>query len=402
MLAFGLLVGAQIVGFGPARERTIARAFEVSELPRQKLHCVSWQEPLGGRAWLSPLEVDAILERISVFADCVRTYTLAGGLDVIPMLAEKRGMHVWLGFPIRGTRDAVDFEISRAAVLSKLFKSVEVLIAGSEAVQFGRVDYDEQVRIARRLRAEGGAPVMIAENAVTWKKHPELADEVDLIGLHVYSAWGGSRVDDAVAETYRQHAALRALFPGRPVWIAETGWPSAGGGAFSSEFSVENAFRYYREFVARAEREGIVYNYLDSFDDPFRGGELLLGPHWGVLRADGTPKFPMVGQESVRAPSDLPYGLLAALLGALGCGFAYAFRPRLPFRWHLASFLAMHGMAGLLAYFAYVFAQDYLYLSWPCRWLLAPLPVFRRDFVSRFGGSSSCKCSPLHASGGVK
>jgi hypothetical protein len=47
--------------------------------------------------------------------------------------------------------------------------------------------------------------------------HPELAAEVDILGVQIYPDWGGLAIDAAAANTVQSVKQLRRKFPGKPV-----------------------------------------------------------------------------------------------------------------------------------------------------------------------------------------
>src|SRR5207237_1386620 len=79
-----------------------------------------------------------------------------------------------------------------------------------------------------RARDAIGQPVSTAEPWHVWLAHPELAEHVDFIGVHLLPYWEGVPVDAAVEYSFRQFRRLQAAFPGKPIVIAEIGWPSRG------------------------------------------------------------------------------------------------------------------------------------------------------------------------------
>jgi glucan 1,3-beta-glucosidase len=81
--------------------------------------------------------------------------------------------------------------------------------------------------------------------------------------------------------------------------------------------SVANQARFVREFADAAARQGLRYNVIEAFDQPWkRRLEGTVGGYWGLLDAEGRAKFPLQGP--VPPARDPARGLLSAALGAIG------------------------------------------------------------------------------------
>jgi len=103
-----------------------------------------------------------------------------------------------------------------------------------------------------------------------------------------------------------------------------------------------NQARFSREFVARAQREGLAYNLIEAFDQPWkRALEGAMGGYWGVFDSGGDPRFPWQGpiaddphwwRAAVAAGAAAAAGLFVALwrwrslAAAVATALAWAFR----------------------------------------------------------------------------
>ena len=113
----------------------------------------------------------------------------------------------------------------------------------------------------------------------------------------------------------RSTRQVRAAFPGKPVMIGETGWPSAGRPRQAASASVVNEARYLRGFLRYAatrahalQRDRGVRPALEARAGRHRGRLL------GHLRCAGRPKFPMQGPVV-----EVPHWWRGWLAGAAGC-----------------------------------------------------------------------------------
>ena len=67
-----------------------------------------------------------------------------------------------------------------------------------------------------------------AEPWNVWLEHPDLAQHVDFIGVHLLPYWEGVPVEIAVDYSIEQFHKVQKAFPNKDVIIAEVGWPSRG------------------------------------------------------------------------------------------------------------------------------------------------------------------------------
>jgi glucan 1,3-beta-glucosidase len=149
-----------------------------------------------------------------------------------------------------------------------------------------------------------------------WRKHPEVADAVDFVTIHTLPYWEDEPIgiDEAIPHVEQIQRRMSDEFRGKPVFIGEAGWPSAGRMRDAALPSPVNQARFVRELMAAAEREGIGINLIESFDQPWkRRLEGTVGGHWGLFDADRMPKFPLTGPVSDDPDWPRHFALAAAL-----------------------------------------------------------------------------------------
>jgi exo-beta-1,3-glucanase (GH17 family) len=162
------------------------------------------------------------------------------------------------------------------------------------------------VRYLREARARTRLPVSTADDFNFWNK-PEsrtLALECDFIVLHAHPLWNGQQVRDGVAWTKQQLAQVRALHPGRPVVLGETGWATmrdtTGDEAryMKGELSEDAQAEFLDSLTAWVASEHVPVFVFEAFDENWKGGDRPheVEKHWGLYRADRTPKRAVSGQ----------------------------------------------------------------------------------------------------------
>ena len=116
---------------------------------------------------------------------------------------------------------------------------------------------------------------------------------MDFIATHMLPYWEGIHLDRAVDYVINHVTQLEDTFPGKPIVIAEVGWPSNGRTRRGAVASPANEAIFLRRFLARAEELNYVYYIMEAFDQPWkRTSEGAVGAYWGVYDVDRQPKFP--------------------------------------------------------------------------------------------------------------
>jgi exo-beta-1,3-glucanase (GH17 family)/cellulose synthase/poly-beta-1,6-N-acetylglucosamine synthase-like glycosyltransferase len=250
------------------------------------------QSPLDEK-YPSVKQLDADLALLKGKTHAIRTYTVEATLAKIPELAQKNGMNVALGVWIDDKYDSNEADLkTMEQIVSTHFNIVRVMI-GNEAVLRNDVPIEKLIEYLDRERTKLGVPISTAEPWHTWLKHPELADHVDYLAVHMLPYWEGVRVDQAVDYIVDKINLLKARFPGKPIVIAEVGWPSNGRTRKWAVASPANEAIFLRQFLERAKKENYTYYVMEAFDQPWKKDtEGAVGAYWGVYDVRRQEKFP--------------------------------------------------------------------------------------------------------------
>ncbi|MDJ0891561.1 MAG: glycosyltransferase [Gammaproteobacteria bacterium] len=275
------------------------------------------QDPFAGRL-PGRDDIDVDLALLAGKAHAVRTYTVRDAMAEVPALARKRGMNVALGAWLDGDGPHDEAEVDRLVELTRSgYRNVVRVMVGNEVIRRQDMPVAQLIGYLDRVRGELDTPVSTAEPWHVWLEHPELADHVDYIAAHVLPYWEGVAVEQAVDYVVDRTEQLRAAFPGKPVVLAEVGWPSRGRTRGAAVASRVNQATFLRHFLSRAPREGYTYYLMEAFDQPWkRVSEGAVGAYWGVYDAQRQAKFPFVSPvvEVPEWPALAAVSVLAALL----------------------------------------------------------------------------------------
>ncbi|MEO7066178.1 MAG: glycosyl hydrolase family 17 protein [Rhodanobacter sp.] len=302
----------------------MGRPIALPDAPSARVSCVSYgpfheagETPLDPKAFVSPERIDADLRVLSQRFDCVRTYSQGQGLSVVPAIAQRYGMKVllgiWLGSDKKANAEQVRMGIAVARKYPQVLRGV---IVGNEVLLRGDLSANALAGYLREVRAAVTVPVSYADVWEFWLRHPELANSVDYLTIHILPYWEDTPVspERAVQHVAQVYAKVQHAFPGREIMIGETGWPSAGRPRQAASASVVNEARYLREFLNYAASVHMPYNVIEAFDQPWkRAQEGTVGGYWGIFDAQGRPKFAMQGPVT-----EVPNWWLGWLAGATG------------------------------------------------------------------------------------
>ena len=161
------------------------------------------------------------------------------------------------------------------------------------------VTTDSLVRYARLLKDGVSQPVTFCENYVPWlDKLRPLAEELDVISIHTYPVWEYKSIEEGLTYTIENYNAVAQAYPDKQVVITEAGWATKTNGLGIDSHNVNQEFqrRYYQELMSWAEKEQVLVYYFEAFDENWKGSSDPLEPekHWGLYRADRTPKLALV------------------------------------------------------------------------------------------------------------
>lgn len=201
---------------------------------------------------------------------------------------------------LRENKRKNQLEIERAIALANQYPEiVDVVSAGNEAT----VDWTDHLvspeavtEYVAYLQQNIKQPVTFCENYVPWLgKLDALAEQVDLISIHTYPVWEYKTIDEALAYTKENYAAVCQRHPHKQVIITEAGWATASNGRGIPPENVGEFYqkRYLEELQRWASEQGVLVYVFEAFDENWKGSDHPLEPekHWGLYRANRQPKL---------------------------------------------------------------------------------------------------------------
>ncbi len=291
------------------------------DAPSGKFACLSYT-PSGGTSDGTAdihAQIDHDLQQLSKRTQCVRTYSVSNGLDYVPEAARKLGMRVVLGLWIGVNRETNEKEINRAIAIAKDHADIiDAIIVGNEVLLRREQTADVLYEMLVRVKAATQLPVTYADVWEFLLKNPKLAEVSDFITIHILPYWEDQPVgiDHAMEHVQAIFTRVQQQFPGKRIYVGETGWPSEGRQRDAAIPSLLNQARFTREFIALADKLKLPYNFIEAYDQPWKKGlEGTVGGYWGLYDAQGREKFPLTGP--VIPDQHWWYGIVAGIGAAL-------------------------------------------------------------------------------------
>lgn len=344
-----------------------------------------WRQPLASlsfspyRRGQSPVtkiypsaeQIEQDLRRLVGVTLGVRTYTSSeGAMGRLPEMAARMGLKVTLGAWLG--RDAVQNDVELTALIESANaypEAIQRVIVGNEVMLRGDLPPDQLIAAIRRVKAAIRQPVSTADVWAFYLKNPEVVAELDYLTIHILPFWEDEPVaiDDIEAHCVDIVELIRKTFPGKPILIGETGWPSMGRDRGPAAVNQVNQARFVREMANIAARHGFDYNIFEAFDTPWQAAdENSVGGAWGILDESREAKFPMSGPV-LEAPDWQQRALCSLCCGALGS---------LLFGWRIGKFASQLVMALLSQILAGLFVTTGFhclavsFLPWQNYWLI--------------------------------
>ena len=215
------------------------------------------------------------------------------------------------GCPWGGTYSEEQLEINKNNNVTQIKKLISLankypdiiccLSAGNEACVDWTDHYvpvESVINYVKMIKKGAKQPVTFCENYLPWlDKLKDLVEVVDFVSIHTYPVWEYKNLHEAMEYTKHNYYSVADRYPDKLVVITEAGWTtfSNGRGICPSNVSEEHQRTYYNDLVDWCEENEILTFVFEAFDEPWKGSDEALEPekHWGLFKADRTPKLVM-------------------------------------------------------------------------------------------------------------
>jgi exo-beta-1,3-glucanase (GH17 family) len=251
----------------------------------------------------SETELREDLDILSRHSDHIRLYGTQEATPDIVRIAAEKGISITLGAWIDTDTITNELELASLISLTNHYSNVVAATVGNERLLFHEISETQLISYIQQVRQAVDVPVSTAETWDVWLAHPQLADAVDFLLVHIHPYWEGVPVERAVEQVANHYAQLQAAYPGKPIVIGETGWPTSGDDYGAAHPGEAEQQQFVEAFTAWARANNVSYFYFDAFDEAWKCDP---GPavecHWGLYTTGRQPK-PVVATRAITTVS---------------------------------------------------------------------------------------------------
>ena len=230
-------------------------------------------------------------------AGWIRTFRMVDGFEAAGSVAHQLGFKAALGAWIGPETTPAGIQANQQSISHLITAGqagdAELLIVGSEALLRGDISATALISYLNQVRAAvPGIPVTTADVYGRLIDNPGVVAACDILMANIYPFWEAQSIGDAIANLHQNFYNTKINAQGKPVWISETGWPSAGQTVGAAVPSPANAAAFFQRFVSWARANDVPFFYFEANDETWKAttGEGAVGSHWGVSDKDGVLK----------------------------------------------------------------------------------------------------------------
>ncbi|MCL4151778.1 UNVERIFIED_CONTAM: hypothetical protein GTU68_062746 [Idotea baltica] len=232
---------------------------------------------------LSLEQIQRRMDIIAPYTEWVRSFSCTDGNENIPRVGRERGLKTMVGASIGNDLEKNEREIKALIDLANQGQ-VDIAVVGNEVLLRRELSEQDVLNYINRVKqALPNIPVGYVDAYYQFHERPRLVDACDVILANCYPFWEGASIDDASTYLKQMYAVTKNAAQGKPVVIAETGWPNEGRNTKDAAPSDINAMKYFINVNAWAKKDDISFFYFSSFDESWKVHEEGdVGARWGI------------------------------------------------------------------------------------------------------------------------
>lgn len=269
---------------------------QFSEILNNGLHGLCFSPYVEGQKIGDILSEDQIRRRLDIIAPhtkWIRTFSCTEGNELIPEIANQKGVKSLVGAWISDDKERNEKEIQS---LIKLANAGLVTIAaiGNEVLHRGEISEQELISYIERVREAlpKTIPVGYVDAYYQFLDRPNLVAACDVILANLYPFWEGAKNDYAISYLNEMIEVTKNVAQGKKIIITETGWPSTGQVVDAAQPSKSNAMKYFISSQTWAKNNNIDLFHFSSFDESWKvKQEGAVGTSWGIWDKNEKFKF---------------------------------------------------------------------------------------------------------------
>ncbi len=284
------LGGINTSNLSPADLKTL-----IAKMLDAKIHGICFSPYVEGQGPGTTIREQQLRDRLSVVAPYVRwvrTFSCTRGHEHIPQIAAELGLRSLVGIWLDNDRENNEAELAGGIAIAKSGHA-DILAIGNEVLLRGDLTEDELIEFIERAKANvPSTPVGYVDAYFKFVDHPRVTAACDVVLANCYPFWEGCPAEHALLYMKEMYRRAESAAGGKPVIVAETGWPNIGSATDGAIPSYEGASKYFIDTYRWAQEDDIEIFYFSAFDESWKvGKEGDVGAFWGLWDKDGKPKY---------------------------------------------------------------------------------------------------------------
>lgn len=249
----------------------------------------------GQNPWGDTITEEQVRRRLEVvrpYTQWIRTFSCTNGHERIPEIAKEMGFKTMTGAWISNNKEQNELEL--ASLIQLINKGVvDIASVGNEVLYRGELSEEAVCEYVLRVKqSAGNIPVTYVDAYYQFINRPKLVEACDVIPINCYPFWEGAGIETAGLYLQEMYRKTKDAAKGKPVIIAETGWPSKGAPVDDALPSEENYMRYFLDAQTWAEHQQVPCFHFSSFDESWKiHAEGWAGTSWGIWDVKERLKF---------------------------------------------------------------------------------------------------------------
>lgn len=259
------------------------------------MHGISFSPYLEGQNVGDQLSREQIAKRMEVikpYTKWVRSFSCIDGNEFIPQEAHEKGLKTLVGAWISGDLNQNEKELAALIDLAKA-GHVDIAAIGNEALLRGDIEVNQLIGYIKRVKAElPDLQIGSVDAYFKFHEYPELVDTCDVILANCYPFWEAASIDKATNYLHNMFEVTKEAAKGKPIIVAETGWPSRGASEGAGQPGPVNAMKYFINANNWRIDNKLDLFYFSSFDESWKiRQEGDVGQSWGLWDKNEQLKF---------------------------------------------------------------------------------------------------------------
>lgn len=260
------------------------------------------QDPNFGTV-ISSSQITSLLNGLKGYTQWIRTFGTQNGLENVPAIAHQMGFKTIIGAFIGSDATVNNGQIANLVTAANA-GNVDIAVVGNEVLLTNSQSESQVLAYIQSVKAQVPANVKVTY-VDTWNTivaHPNIIAAVDVVAVNIYPFYENQSIDQALATFQADYAQTVQAAGGKPVIIAETGWPSAGNPpsfSMAAVPSLANAAQFFTSVEAWARSNGNPpLFYFEGYDEPWKANHNDYSS-WGIwdYRGNLKPGFGSVFQQ---------------------------------------------------------------------------------------------------------